>query len=212
MNTKATIDTSVLRPFFFRGVQYKEKDIFEYNPNANTVGTRQQFYFIRNGRVKQFEEKDCLYVSLRDNRQYFDKTYSYGDIVEVPEDMHGKALLYIKRGQIKKIHKDRLDEFKKLISKDDEKIEEILEENVNETVEENIDSKVTDIDVETLEYESCNNLSRLAKNVNIKAKELKYQIKQKLDIEYNSYTQKITEEEFKKIIKLLKRKNVKWMR
>jgi len=214
MNIRATIDTTVLRPFFFRGVSYNKDDIFEYNPNSNTVGTREQYHFIKNGRVKEFSEKDYLYISLRDSRNFLDKTYNYGDIVNIPEELSGKALLYIKRGQMKKIHKDRLDEFNKLINKNHIPGEqaEIDEKNTTEEPIENINSEMIGIDFKTLEFEEGMNLSKLSKRTGLKAKDLKYQINKNLNIEFGSYTQKFAKEEFDRIYKLINKKSIKWVK
>lgn len=206
---EAKTECIVARPFVYAGKKYYKDDIFFFNPN-NII----QRSFLRSGKIFQLPEEKYIYIlCTKAPKEIDNKKYKYDDIVDFSNTNIGKRELFVRRGIVKKIILENYLKNKEEEEKIQEEIQNIIvDENANEAVEENIDSKTTDIDVEALEYESCNNLSRLAKNVNIKAKELKYQIKQKLDIEYNSYTQKITEEEFKKIVKLLKRKNIKWMR
>ena len=95
--SEARIECVVGRPFFHRGLKYCIGDIFWMNPNDIYHND-----WIRNRRIYELQEDAYEYVFLKNEREFFGKFYSYGDIFELEDIEPSKLRLFIKRGYLKK--------------------------------------------------------------------------------------------------------------
>ena len=186
---EAKIECVVARPFYYGMKKYLTGDIFFFNPA--TPRNSQQHRFYKNGRFYQLEEDKYKYVLVAHApKTYNGITYKNGDVVDLSFMEERQRFLQVVRGWMKKV----------II--DSQVIEPKKEEMATET-EQQTEPQEFQMPV----FEESSNLSKLTKQVgehfNKSAKGIKTLAEEKLDIKLGSYTQKLTEEQFNKILELL---------
>ena len=177
----AKIECIVVRPFYYNGHRKHPDEIFFMNPNMFRERT-----LLRNGLIKKLSEEEYVYILCsRTPKNYNDKVFQNGDIVDVSNLTIEQRENRVKQGQFKKAIKDNF------------KPKEIKE------TEQQTEPQEFQMPV----FEESSNLSKLTKQVgehfNKSAKDIKILAEEKLDIKLGSYTQKLTEEQFNKILELL---------
>ena len=94
----AKIECVVGRPFLYYGVKFENGEIFELNPNNKLHKT-----FLTSKRVYQLPEEHYEYICTRQYKEFLNKAYKFGDIVDFSGFTEEQRLLAVKRGYVKKI-------------------------------------------------------------------------------------------------------------